>query len=135
MAPIEINIHHIGSTAVVGLSAKNCIDMLGVVDDIENIDPMILPLIQLGYEYQGEYGVSGRVYFSKSSGPKCHLHVFQKGNPNIEKHLSYVRLMNKTPQLVDEFNQLKNKLHALYPNNKNRYQQEKAFFYEIRDRY
>ncbi len=90
LAQIQLSIHHIGSTAVVGLSAKNCIDMLGVVEDIKTVNSLSLPISQLGYESRGAYGIAGRRYFSKPTGPKCHLHVFGQGDPNIEKHLTYV---------------------------------------------
>ncbi len=127
---IKPQLYHIGSTAVAGMFAKNCIDMLGVVDQIEAVDSIREDLEELGYECRGAYGIVGRVYFSKPAGPKCHLHVFQLGDVNISRHLAFINKMNANPKLVEEFNRIKIKLQALYPDDKNRYQQEKVFFYE-----
>jgi GrpB-like predicted nucleotidyltransferase (UPF0157 family) len=123
-----IEIYHIGSTAVPGLYAKDCIDLLGVVKDISKVSGLKQGIVDLGYEYRGEYGIPGREYFSKSHR-KAHLHIFQYGDASIEKHLNFVNIMCSSPQLIDELNQIKQELHAKYPADKDTYQNEKEFFY------
>ena len=123
-----LDLFHIGSTAVDGLYAKNCIDILGVVQDLNVIKKQRLQLIQLGYVDRGENGIPGRQYFTKTHR-KVHLHVFQAGNPQIERHLSFVQIMRSTPELVTALNQLKIELHNKFPDDKDRYQTEKQFFY------
>lgn len=59
----SINIEHIGSTAIPGLSAKPIIDILMVVKDSETIDDYTKELSALGYESKGERGVIGNRYF------------------------------------------------------------------------
>lgn len=45
-------IDHIGSTAVVGLSAKPIIDIQISVSDLDNIEEVISGLQEIGYEYR-----------------------------------------------------------------------------------
>lgn len=125
----DITLHHIGSTAVAGMYAKDCIDMLGVVDTIEQVQHFVAPLTATGFEYRAAYGIPGREYFVKRS-PKVHLHIYQQGNCSIASHLGFVRLMQSRPDLVQKLNQLKQQLAAKYPTDKNSYQREKAAFYQ-----
>jgi len=124
----EIDIFHIGSTAIKGLYAKDCIDMLGVVKDISKVSSLKQNFVELGYEYRGEYGISGREYFAKKQR-KVHLHIFNYGDVNVEKHLNFVNVMRGNAELINELNQIKQGLHAKYPNDRNSYQSEKEFFY------
>lgn len=124
-----LELHHIGSTAIKGLSSKDCIDMLGVVSDISMVSNKNQALVDLGYTYRGDYGINGREYFSKKDR-KVHLHIFEAGDSNIKKHLNFVEVMQGNPKLVDELNALKNQLHKKFPNSKETYQSEKKYFYD-----
>ncbi len=125
----EIELHHIGSTAVPGLLAKDCIDILGVVPKLSTVNFKAHKLTALGFENRGTYGIPGRAYFSKPVR-KTHLHIFESANPNIEKHMEFVQIMRSNENLVEELNALKAELHHKYPEQQNHYQQEKAFFYQ-----
>lgn len=127
MGPIQI--HHIGSTAVEGLYAKDCIDILGVVDDLNQVKANVTCLQGLGFEYKSSYGIVGREYFSKKVR-KVHFHIFQAGHDNIKKHLGFVKIMKSRPDLVDKLNNLKLSLEEKYPLDKDSYQREKIFFYD-----
>lgn len=127
---VKLYLHHIGSTAVPHLSAKDCIDILGVVENFEDGKELIEPLESLKYEYRGEYGIKGRHYFAKDERGKVHLHVFEQGSKEIQKHLHFVHVMSANPDLVEEFNRIKRELVKRFPDDRSRYQQEKAFFYE-----
>ena len=107
---LNLKLFHIGSTAVEGLYAKDCIDILGSLANIEQAKGIIKALGQLGYEYRGEYGISGRYYFAKSQPNKFHLHIYAQGAESIKKHLNYVKVMSENPKYVEEFNDLKQKL-------------------------
>lgn len=60
-----IEIHHIGSTAVKGLTAKPIIDIMPVVKDIERVEDFNIAMIDIGYEAKGENGLPGRRFFQK----------------------------------------------------------------------
>ena len=122
----DLKLYHIGSTAVKGLFAKDCIDILGVVTKLAKVQAKKECL--RGYSYKGEYGIRGRAYFSKTER-KVHLHIFEKGDDNIAKHLNFVNVMSNRPELVIKLNKLKKDLQSQYPNDKDLYQMEKAYFY------
>jgi GrpB-like predicted nucleotidyltransferase (UPF0157 family) len=124
----DIQLFHIGSTAVAGLYAKDCIDLLGVVQDISKVSTFKQSVIDLGFVYRGQNGIIGREYFSKKHR-KVHLHIFQSGDVNVAKHLHFVKVMKNNVALITELNHVKKGLHAKYPNDKESYQKEKEFFY------
>ena len=124
----EIKLHHIGSTSVQGLWAKNCIDILGVINDFSLGLTFIEPLKSLGYLYRGENGISARHYFSREGKPKIHLHVLPIGHEQISIHLHFKDIMSKRPDLVKELNELKWELSDQFP--KEIYQIKKQVFYD-----
>ena len=125
----SIKLFHIGSTAVEGLYSKDCIDILGVVEDLSQVKSSVASLESLGFTHKGSYGIVGREYFSKELR-KSHFHVFQEGNISIKKHLGFVEIMKSRPDLIQELNSLKLALANKYPLDKDRYQKEKVFFYD-----
>lgn len=125
----ELELQHIGSTAIDGLNAKDCIDILGVVPSLSIISEKKKSLIDLGYEYRGAYGIEGREYFSKLHR-KVHLHIFESGDFNVIKHLNFVKVMRANPRLIDELNIIKQRLHNKFPSDKEAYQIGKKYFYD-----
>lgn len=124
-----IKLHHIGSTAIPGLMAKDCVDVLGVVDDLSVATSKTDALASLGYQYRGAYGIEGRAYFVKPHR-KVHWHVYPKEHPQVERYLRFVQMMKDNPALVTELNRLKRDLLKQFPNDKNAYQHSKAAFYD-----
>lgn len=102
-----IAIHHVGSTAVPGLSAKPIIDIIGVVRDPEKA---IQALESLGYKYKGEYNIPMRLFFSRSVDPEIHLHVYEEGHPEIELNLRFRDYLRDHPEIREEYASLKEKL-------------------------
>lgn len=62
---VIVGIEHFGSTAVPGLAAKPVVDILLGLKHYPMPDESIQALERIGYEYLGEAGVSGRLYFRK----------------------------------------------------------------------
>ncbi|OUS24482.1 hypothetical protein A9Q98_13805 [Thalassotalea sp. 42_200_T64] len=124
----SINLYHIGSTAVSGLYAKDCIDILGVVNNTADVRAQKPNFSDVGYTYKGEYGLAGREYFSKTKR-KVHLHIYQLGNLAIKKDLNFIHVMQGNLTLINELNQIKLHLHNKYPEDKDSYQRGKEYFY------
>lgn len=111
-------IHHIGSTAVLGLAAKPIIDMIPVVRDIRLVDQANERMEQLGYEVRGENGILFRRFFSKNSDhlkEKFHLHIFEEGASDIERHLKFRDWINSHPEDKKAYAALKKELAVRYP--------------------
>ena len=83
-----VDLHHVGSTAVVGLAAKPEIDILVVVSDTENLDHWQAALLNLGYRRGGDL-MDGHHFFKRDVGGKrTHkLHVCGFGHPQILRML------------------------------------------------
>lgn len=87
-----IEIYHIGSTSVEGLSAKPIIDIMPVVKDISRIDKLNPAFEALGYECMGEFGIPGRRYFRKGGEKRTHqIHVF-----GLRKRIRYFPTSRRT---------------------------------------
>src|SRR5579862_3217593 len=112
-----IAIHHIGSTAVPGLSAKPVIDIIPVVKDILQVDKAILAMEKLGYEAKGEFGVPFRRYFQKAHHLRTHhVHIFEEGNPEIERHIKFRDWMRTHDNDREAYAKLKLQLAQQFPN-------------------
>ncbi|MDN4523095.1 GrpB family protein [Fictibacillus fluitans] len=111
-----IDIHHIGSTSVRGLAAKPVIDLLPVVTDLSLVDDYNEKLIEIGYEPKGENGIEGRRYFQKGGDMRTHhVHIYESGDPEIERHLNFRDYLISHPQKAEEYSQLKGELARKYP--------------------
>ena len=116
--PNCLEIHHIGSTAIVGILAKPIVDILAVVFDISQVGEID------GYESHGEYGMLGRRYFTKYG---FHLHVFQKGAKEIVDMRFFVEYLNANPKIAKEYENLKVKLAKIHTD-ANKYANAKTEF-------
>ncbi len=65
-----LKVEHIGSTSVPNLAAKPIIDFLIIVEEIEKVDLLQGEFERIGYEYMGEFGLSGRRYLRKAADKK-----------------------------------------------------------------
>ena len=109
----QIQLHHIGSTAIPGILAKPIIDLLGTVSRLSNADANTHALEDLGYEAMGAYGIEGRRYFRKmnDSGTRTHhLHVFEDGSKHAERHLAFRDYLISHPTVAKEYSALKEHL-------------------------
>ncbi|MFZ4115509.1 MAG: GNAT family N-acetyltransferase [Chthoniobacterales bacterium] len=134
-----LELHHIGSTSVPGLAAKPIIDIIPVVQDIRHVDQVVSNMEQLGYSARGENGMLFRRFFIKNlssqsfplsaaatlkTGSKksdqfesnVNVHVFEKGTPDIDRHLKFRDWMRSHPSDREAYATLKKKLAASYPN-------------------
>ena len=119
----DVELHHIGSTAVPGLMAKPIIDVLAEATNMKDIDSPAL--VQLGYEDKGELGIADRAYFPRSEGIAVHLHIFPKGHSQIEKHLVFRDYLLASPEAVHAYAETKKQLLKQFPESRQSYQDGK----------
>lgn len=125
-----IGLHHIGSTAVPGLKAKPVIDILPEVSDIRRVDALNPAMEMLGYTVRGELGIPGRRFFSRQIGDvrTQHVHVFERGSPEIERHLSFRDYLRAHPAAARRYGELKTELAARFPQDIQAYMDGKDAF-------
>lgn len=111
-----IAVHHIGSTAIPDLVAKPVIDIMPIVKDLSAVDRSNAALRHLGYEARGEAGIIFRRYFAKGGDHRSHhLHVFEHGNDEIDRHLSFKHWLINNPKDSKAYGELKTDLAKKYP--------------------
>lgn len=134
--PEIIAIEHIGSTAIPGIKAKPIIDILVEVRDIEIVEAFNDKMIRLGYEPRGEFGIPGRRYFSKGSDTRRthHVHIFQTGNPETERHLNFRDYLSAHPEDAQAYSRLKETLTQKFPEAPDNYTDAKSEFIREIDR-
>ena len=105
-------IHHVGSTAVLGMKAKPEIDILIVVKSIGDIDPINAGMAELGYDVRGECGIEGRYYYSKNTQTaRTHkAHVCEGSHSNVSRQIAFRDFMRDHPKDADEYAELKTRL-------------------------
>jgi GrpB-like predicted nucleotidyltransferase (UPF0157 family) len=83
-----VGIEHIGSTSVPGLCAKPIVDVLVGLRELGLTDEQMDGMGRLGYEYLGEHGLPGRLFFRKE--PRTHhVHVVEYGGELWERQLTF----------------------------------------------
>lgn len=125
-----VSIQHKGSTAIPGIFAKPIIDIMPVVRDIDKVDALNDEMIKIGYHPKGEYGIPGRRYFFKGSDENHthHVHVFQVGHPDIERHCLFAEYLKTHPGEAQAYSRLKDKLAKRYREEPEKYTDGKTDF-------
>ena len=125
-----IGIYHIGSTSVPDIKAKPILDFVMEVDNQEAVMSSIAEFESLGYQSKGEFGIPGRQFFTRDTdGERTHhLHVFQKGHPDIERHTVFRDYLRANPEAAREYEKLKEKLAKRFPKQSGNYTEAKSDF-------
>ncbi|WP_251860096.1 GrpB family protein [Clostridium sp. Marseille-Q2269] len=102
-----VKIHHIGSTSIEGI----IIDILVEVEHINNMDNYNEDMKSLGYIAKGEYGIKGCRFFMKGLYHRTyHVHIFEKGDYEIERHINFRDYMIEHKEEAKEYEELKKEL-------------------------
>lgn len=102
-----LKIHHIGSTAVPGLSAKPKIDIIAVV---KSGTASIASLEMAGFTYKGEWNIPFKFGFTKRNTHNINLHVFEENHPEIESNLLFRNYLRDNPEVKQAYAKLKEEL-------------------------
>ena len=101
--PGECRIHHVGSTAIPDMPAKDVIDV-----DIErppgSMGRVVVALSDAGYEHLGDRGVLTREAFRPQEGsgalllPAHHLYACESGSAELRRHLAFRDYLSSRPE-------------------------------------
>ncbi len=103
-------IHHVGSTSIPGIVTKPIIDILvGLYRDADG--PACAGAMKnLGYDYRGDGGISGRHYYRKGSPHTHHVHMWVESNPEYQRHLRFCDYLRRHPDEARAYEALKKEL-------------------------
>jgi NAD-dependent deacetylase len=90
LGDLVIEIEHMGSTAVPGLAAKPVIDISVGLRTLNLTFDQIGAMENLGYEYLGEFGLPGRLYFRKGRERRTHqVHAVEWDKEHWHRHHAF----------------------------------------------
>jgi GrpB-like predicted nucleotidyltransferase (UPF0157 family) len=124
-----LDIQHVGSTSIPGMTAKPIIDIAIAVESFEAASACIEPMKQIGYEYAGENGIPRRHYFVKRNPATTHhVHMLEIASPEWANHLLFRDYLIGHPKAATEYAALKLKLAEAFPRDRDAYTDGKAAF-------
>jgi len=124
-------VHHVGSTAVPGLSAKPVIDLDIVLKDLSRLNTATDQLCRLGYTYRGEMGITGRHAFSAKGSTIAfahHLYICDPQSNAFRNHISLRDFLRSNLEARDQYAKLKRQLAESNAYNMDGYVQGKTAF-------
>ena len=133
LGQLAIEIEHVGSTSVQGLSAKPIIDIDVVIKDYSGLENAILALEKIGYQHEGNLGIAGREAFKydgKEHLRKHHLYVCPEDSRELKRHIAFRDYLQTHPDAVREYGRIKEEGAELYPDDIDRYIEHKSPFIE-----
>lgn len=123
-----IDIQHIGSTAIPGISAKPIIDIMLGVRRMDRLIELVAILGSLDYVHKGEAGVPGRQFFARGNPTLVHLHMTEHGSPFWHEHIVFRDHLISSAEDREAYASLKQVLAAMYPDDRDAYTAGKSAF-------
>ncbi|WP_205650079.1 GrpB family protein [Actinoplanes solisilvae] len=115
-------IHHVGSTAIPGLSAKPIVDIMIGVTDLDSSRACIEPLAGLDYCY-APYREDVMHWFCKPNPARRthHLHLVPTGSARFVDVLAFRDYLRAYPEAAERYEALKQRLAAEHAHDRNAY--------------
>lgn len=126
-------IEHIGSTSILGLSAKPIIDLAIRVSNIEEAKVSVKPLESIGYSYWRNNPDEKHFYFVKGLPPKGkgrthHIHFFEP--IRFESYMRFRDILISDPVSAKKYEELKTELALKFKFDREAYTNAKSAFIE-----
>lgn len=124
-----MQIEHIGSTAIPGLHSKPIIDiMLGIKKNQEK--ETIHKLKFIGYQYRANFNPDEWHFLSKGVNEHIthHLHICHFQSDFYNQHIYFRDIVLSSPQVMKEYQDLKQELELKYRNDRKAYTHAKTEF-------
>ena len=124
-----IDIEHVGSTSVEGMSAKPCIDIDVIIKDYSVFDEIVRKLGVIGYIHEGDLGIKDREAFKYANKPHLmthHLYVCPRDSEELHRHIAFRDFLRKNPEAVKKYSRVKETAAQLFPDSIDQYIEYKS---------
>ncbi len=126
LGALALDIQHIGSTSIMGLSAKPVIDIAVMIPSESDLN-VCIPLMQsIDFEYLGDFGLPGRHFFVLGNPRTHHVHVVEKGSYHWKQWIIFRDYLLLHPEIAVKYDNLKQELATKFPNDRESYLAGKA---------
>jgi GrpB-like predicted nucleotidyltransferase (UPF0157 family) len=110
-----LDIQHVGSTSIPGISAKPVVDIAIAIEHYPLPDEVLEAVKALGYTYWGEYGIPHRHLFFTREGPVGYnVHINELANDQFQRHILFRDYLRAYPAAVREYEDLKRELASRF---------------------
>ena len=131
ISQVCIQIEHVGSTSIPGMTAKPIIDLILVIkpQDFEKIKAL---LAECGYYHRGDLVIEEREAFgfedvaARSSMPLHHLYVCPKHSAELKKEIAFRDFLRQSKEYAERLSELKWSLAEEFNNDRDAYMEGKA---------
>ncbi len=118
-----IAVHHVGSTAIPGITAKPIIDMIVEIRDYSSFDAVSEALAGLGYICEGDLGIKDRIAF-KCKDPTVpygvperewiyhHLYVCPSFGEELKRNIAFRDYLIRHEDARDEYARIKRQIES-----------------------
>ncbi len=104
-----LELHHVGSTAVPGLTTKPTLDLMGRLACWPLDAAALDRLAARGFRDRGEHGIPGR-HFLTRGGHDVHLHLWRPEDHGLARHLAFRDLLSEDARVRAGYGALKRQL-------------------------
>lgn len=118
LGDLAMDIEHVGSTAVEGLSAKPCIDIDVVIRDYSVFPSVVERLTAIGYIHEGDLGIKDREAFKYIHKPHLyqhHLYVCPQDSAELYRHIVFRNFLRSNPEAVKRYSRVKEAAAERFP--------------------
>lgn len=124
----NVELEHVGSTAVPGLAAKPILDVMIGVESFNAAEGLV-PLIEaLGYTCLGAYGIEGRLFFRTPEPCTHHLHLVEKAGKFWQDEILFRDYLRSHAGAGKAYVALKRELAVTFANDRSSYTAAKGEF-------
>lgn len=129
-----IDIQHVGSTAIPGLSSKPIVDIQIAAHSLDEMKVIAIPALQkLGYEFWYENPDPNRMFFAKGMPPygekrTHHIHIVEPTSKEWSGKINFRDYLIAHPEIAKEYQELKIRLAQQYIHDREKYTEAKGEF-------
>ena len=127
---LAINIEHIGSTSIEGLSAKPIIDIAIGTNDVETVVLIGDILKENNYDVENQLDTKGEIFAGKgeTTARTHYIHIQKIGSTYWNNFMYFKTYLLDHPETVKEYEKLKCELSEKYKDDRKKYTASKNEF-------
>jgi GrpB-like predicted nucleotidyltransferase (UPF0157 family) len=100
-------LHHIGSTAVPGMTGRPIIDILAPIAPETRLDAVRRALSSIGYVFEKRIGSTGRLFGMGFPSPRFHVHVVARGTRRHRESIGMRDYLKRSPHEAAAYSKIR----------------------------